>query len=427
MENLLHYAWKYRLYSPLSLKTTDGRALEVLDPGIQNTDAGPDFFNAKIKLDDRFWAGSVEIHTLASDWKLHHHDQDRAYDVVILHVVERADCETFRTNGEPIPQFVLEIPLSVRENIAYLLERDAPVPCLYRLSEVEPVFRTMWLDALLTERLERKTQDVLRWLELSEGDWNEAFYIALCRNFGFGINNDAFEWLAKSLPLRYILKQRGCASQVEAMFFGQAGLLEEEIPDDPYYCLLQREYRFLRHKFELKPLDGMLFKRLRMRPGATPHVKLAQLAAFWTLHDGLFSALLEARTPGEIKAFFRISPSDYWRTHYCFGRSSIEKAKPMGENAVQIILINTVVPLFFTYARQRAMPQYAARAMRLLETIPGERNNVVETFHRAGFEVRNAGDSQALIQLRREYCDKKRCLLCRIGFQLLKKGKDSGT
>ena len=204
----------------------------------------PDFFNAKIKLDDRFWAGSVEIHTLASDWKLHHHDQDRAYDVVILHVVERADCETFRTNGEPIPQFVLEIPLSVRENIAYLLERDAPVPCLYRLSEVEPVFRTMWLDALLTERLERKTQDVLRWLELSEGDWNEAFYIALCRNFGFGINNDAFEWLAKSLPLRYILKQRGCASQVEAMFFGQAGLLEEEIPDDPYLLLATARISF---------------------------------------------------------------------------------------------------------------------------------------------------------------------------------------
>ena len=426
MENLLHYVWKYRLYSPLSLKTTDGQPVEVLDPGIQNSHAGPDFFNAKVIINKTLWAGDVEIHTLASDWKLHHHDQDRAYDVVILHVVESADCETFRTNGEKIPQLILTIPQAVRDNIAYLLERDAPVPCLYRLGEIEHIHRTMWLDALLVERLERKTQDIKRWLDNCQGDWNEAFYITLCRNFGFGINNDAFEWLAKSLPLRCILKHRNFPSQIEAMFFGQAGLLEEPVENDHYYRFLQQEYRFLRQKFSLQPLDKSVFKQLRLRPGATPHVKLAQLAALWTQHDTLFSALLEARTPREVKNYFRIAPSDYWRTHYHFGKPSVEKDKTIGENAVRIILINTVVPIFFAYGLYRKLPEYTARALRLLESIPGEKNNLIEPFRHAGFDIHHAGDSQALIQLRREYCEKKKCLYCRFGFQLLKKGKDAG-
>lgn len=428
MENLLHYVWKYRLYSPLCLKTTCGEAIEVIDPGIPNTNAGPDFFNAKIVLDGTVWAGCVEIHTFASDWILHHHDQDRAYDAVVLHVVESSDCETFRTNGEQIPQLVLEVPPAIRSNIAYLLERDTPVPCLYRLPEIDPVYRTMWLDALLSERLERKTQDICLWLEHSNGDWNSTFYIALCRNFGFGINNDAFEWLAKSLPLQCILKQRGSASQIEAMFFGQAGLLKENIENDHYYRLLQQEYKFLQYKFGLKPLDSVVFKRLRLRPGATPHLKLAQLAAFWIRYDSLFPALLEARTPSEVKKFFRIAPSGYWRTHYHFGTESSgeEREKTIGKNAVQIILINTVVPMFFAYGLKRGLPEYTARALGLLETIPGEKNNLVETFRQIGFEVRHAGDSQALIQLRREYCEKKKCLYCRFGFQLLKKGKDTG-
>lgn len=421
----MHYIWKYRLYGGQPLQTTDGQAVEVLDPGLHNTDAGPDFFNAKVLLAGTLWAGNVEIHLRASDWNVHHHDSDKAYDSVILHVVGEEDCRVRRSDGGEIPQLRLVIPESLRRNIEWLTGRDVPVPCLFRLPEIDTLYRTMWLDALLSERLERKTQDIYRWLDLYDGDWNEVFYVVLCRNFGFGVNGDAFERLARSLPLRDILKQRGSETQIEALFFGQAGLLEEET-GDAYYRLLRREYQFLAHKFGLQRLDSSVFRSLRMRPGTTPHLKLAQLSAFWIRYDTLFSALLEAATPGAIKQYFRISPSEYWKTHYHFGKPSPEKEKVLGESAVRIILINTVVPMFFAYARKRSRPEYAERAVRLLETIPPEDNSIVSLFRQAGFEIRHAGDTQALIQLKREYCEKKKCLYCRFGFQLLKKGKEPG-
>lgn len=420
MERLLHYVWKYKLYSTVSLTTTDGISLIVIDPGIQNTDAGPDFFNAKMRIADTVWAGSVEVHEKASDWLLHHHDTDKAYDSVILHVVSLDDASIVRTNGEPVPLLVLPIPEAIRTNIDWLLLRDVSVPCLERIPEVDSLHLSSWLDALLSERLERKTQGVFGLLSQYQEDWNEVFYILLTRSFGFGVNSDAFEWLAKSLPLRYIQKQRASSSQVEALLFGQAGMLEEEC-DCHYYRLLRREYQFLRYKYDLKPLDDSLFKSLRIRPGNFPHVKLAQLAVIWYRYDTLFSMILSAHTPGEIKRFFRIEPSDYWRTHYHFRYTSVEKEKSIGESALNILLINAVVPLLFAYGLRSNLPEYCAHAIRLLESIPPERNHIIDIFIQAGLWVRNAGDTQALIQLKREYCEKKKCLYCRIGFRLLKR------
>ncbi|WP_455627642.1 DUF2851 family protein [Parabacteroides chinchillae] len=420
MERLLHYVWKYKLYPSAPLVTTGGVSIEVLDPGTLNTNAGPDFFNAKVKMDDTVWAGSVEIHDKASDWFLHKHDKDKAYDSVILHVTACDDATIYRMNGEPVPQFVLSVPDNVRQNIEWLLLRDIPVPCISCIQMIEPLHLSIWTDALLSERLERKTRDIELLLEQHNNDWNEVFYVTLTRNFGFGVNNDAFEWLAKSLPLRYIQKQRSSSSQIEALLFGQAGMLEED-NDCHYYRLLQREYCFLRHKFGLKPLDESLFKSLRIRPVNFPHLKLAQLAAIWVQHDTLFSAILDAYSTGEIKKYFRISPSDYWRTHYHFRYASPEKEKPMGENALNILLINTVVPMLFAYGKRNKLPEYCERSMRLLESIPPERNHIVATFTNAGMLVRNAGDTQALIQLKREYCEKKKCLYCRIGFRLIKR------
>ena len=423
MERLLHYIWKYRLYGASPLVTTTGQSLQVLDPGQSHADAGADFFNAKIKVGPVVWAGSVEVHERASDWFRHHHDRDRAYDTVIRHVVGVADAEVRRSNGEVIPQLILPIPEAVRDNIAWLLERDMPVPCLERLPEIDPLLLSLWMGALLSERLERKTGQILQMVEQYRGDWNEVCYVLLTRSFGCGINSDAFEWLARSLPFHCILKQRNSQSQVEALFFGQAGLLQESLPNDAYYTLLQREYQFLRHKFDLHPLDESLFKRLRIRPGNFPHLKLAQLAALWTRYDTLFSSLLEARTPGEVKRFFQVLPSDYWQTHYQFRHASPAQGKSMGASFVQLQLINTVVPLFFAYGQQKHLPEYGERALRLLETIPPEQNSIIRLFSRSGMGVRHAGDSQALIQLKREYCEKKKCLFCRIGFQLLRRAR----
>ena len=419
MERLLHYVWKYKLYTATPLITTEGRPVQVIDPGMQNTDAGPDFFNAKIKIDGTLWVGSVEIHDKSSDWLLHHHDTDKSYDCVILHITGFNDFQPVRTNGNPIPQMLLTVPENILRSIDWLLYREAALPCLDHITGIAPLHIACWMEALLSERLERKTHDIFLLLDAYQTDWNEVFYITLTRNFGFGVNNDAFERLAKSLPLRCIQKQRSSHSQIEAMLFGQAGMLEEE-NDDHYYRLLQREYDFLRHKFSLSPMEDFVFKNLRTRPVNFPYLKVAQLAALWVQYDTLFSAILEARSTGEIKKYFRIPPSGYWETHYHFRYASPRKEKTIGENTLNILLINTVVPMLFAYGLHNKRPEYCERATHLLESIPPEKNTIVTTFYNAGITVRHAGDSQALIQLKREYCEKKKCLYCRIGFRMLK-------
>jgi len=423
MERLLHYIWKYRLYDASELTTTDGISFQVLDPGIQNTDAGPDFFNAKIKMSGTVWAGSVEIHDNASDWFLHHHDKDKAYDSVVMHITGNNDAVVCRTNGETIPQTILTIPDAIRENIDWLLHRDATISCLPFISETDPLVMADWLDALLSERLERKANDIMTLLEQYNNDWNEVFYILLTRNFGFGVNSDSFEWLAKSLPFACIQKHRSNQVQIEAMLFGQAGMLEYPC-ECAYYKFLQREYAFLRHKFGLKPLDVSLFKNLRVRPGNFPHRRLAQLAAIWFQYDTLFSNILETEDLKQIKGYFRIPPGEYWHTHYHFRHASIVKDKMIGEDSLNILVINTVAPMFFAYGLRNNRPEYFEKAIRLLEIIAPEKNSIVYSFSKAGVTVRHAGDSQSLIQLKRAYCEKKKCLYCRLGYRFLKRGME---
>jgi len=424
MENLLHYVWKHRLYVPGNFKTTDKSALEIIDPGTHNTDAGPDFFNAKIKLDGNLWAGNVEIHSQASDWYKHKHDTDKAYNSVILHVVESSDehpvCNQL---GQPIPQWVMCVPESIRENYLYLLERDGSVPCLSRIHEIPEIYWTDWKNALTAERLESKIQTIFRLLQTCHDDWNEVFYIILSRNFGFGINNDAFERLAKSLPLRYILKHSDSPQQVEALFLGQAGLLEEQIIDDDYYRTLQQEYNFLRKKYKLQPLESTLFKSLRIRPNNFPHIKIVQLAGFIGREQSLFSRMLEKNTIHDFQSLFFSEVPEYWKTHYRFGKTSLSRKKGLGLSAIHILLINTVVPVLFAYGKKKNQEHFMQKAFDLLETIPREKNHIVNTFDRAGVKIAHAGDSQALIQLRKEYCDRKKCVFCRIGHQLLVKTK----
>lgn len=422
MERLLHYVWKNKLYTSETLLTSDGLPVFVIDTGIWNLDAGPDFFNAKIKIGNTVWAGCVEIHDRASDWMRHGHDKDKAYDSVILHLARVLDTKVFRTTGELIPQALLAVPQAIRNNIDWLIHREnSSIPCLYCIRGIEPPQLSLWMDALLGERLERKTNDILRLLEQYGGDWNEVFYIIMSRSFGFGVNSDAFERLARSLPFAYIRKQRGSLSQVESMLFGQAGMLEEASTCH-YYRLLQQEYSFLRHKFGLKPLQGEpLFKSLRMRPTNFPHLKLAQLAALWHRYDALFPLIRDEENLEQIKKLFTLPPSDYWETHYHFRYASPKAVKLLGVNAIHILLINVVAPMLFAFGQKSGRPEYNERAIAFLECIPAEKNRIVSTFCNAGMSAQHAGDSQALIQLKREYCEKKKCLYCRIGFRLLKR------
>jgi hypothetical protein len=421
MERLLHYVWKHKLYMPGTLVTAGNIPVNVIDPGIQNTDAGPDFFNAKINIGEKTWAGNVEIHEKASDWMRHHHDKDNAYDSVILHLVGLDDAAVYRTTGEIIPQALLTVPGQVKENIDWLLSRDTSIPCLPRLREIESITASSWVSALLVERLERKTNDIQLLLEQYNNDWNEVFYITLARAFGFGLNSEAFERLAKSLPYHCILKQRYSHSQIESMLFGQAGMLSEVI-HTYFYRFLQEEYKFFRHKFNLQPLDASIFKNLRTRPMNFPHVKIAQLASILVEYDTLFSRILAEENPAEIKKLFRLPPSEYWETHYHFRDAQHTPTKKvMGDGALNILFINAVVPILFAYGQKNKQMEYCERAMDLLESLPPEMNQIVIAFKNNGISVKHAGDSQALIQLKREYCEKKKCLYCRIGFRLLKR------
>ncbi|MDR2776024.1 MAG: DUF2851 family protein [Tannerella sp.] len=424
MERVLQYVWKHRLYAESDLATTDGIPVFVIDAGIPNTDAGPDFFNAKVRIGKNVWAGNVEIHERASDWMAHDHHKDKAYDSVILHVVGLDDTTVYRTNSEPVPQVVMRIPKKIEENIAWLLSRDTPVSCAGHIYRIPAIYLSDWMAALASERLERKASDIFARLERCADDWNEIFYITLMRNFGFGTNGDAFEWLARSLPYKYILKHRDNPLQIEALLFGQAGLLPDaedaEDADCRHYCSsLCREYDFLRKKYCLKPVDGFLFKKLRTRPVNFPHVRIAQAAAVWINNDVLFAAILESDDLNEIKSFFDVSTSEYWHTHYHFHHTSDAKKKSLGKNAISIILINTVIPVLFAYGKRRNLPAYCDRALNFLERLPPERNSIAAFFENAGVPVINACDTQALIQLRREYCDRKKCLYCRIGFRVI--------
>ena len=422
MENLLHYVWKYKLYNPENLVTSSGNLISIIDPGVRNTHAGPDFFNAKICIGNETWAGNVEIHTSASDWTKHGHHTDKAYNSVILHVVEYSNTEIYTANGRLVPQLILKIPEKIRENYEYLLSRESFVPCLSQIRDIPQLYLTDWMNALLIERLERKTNDLQKLLKEYKGDWGEVFYITLSRNFGFGINNDAFERLAKNLPLKYVLKHKDSVRQVEALFFGQAGLLnEEDENEDDYYRLLKKEYDFLRKKFDLQPLEAHIFKNLRIRPNNFPHIKIAQLAALARTQEALFSKMFELEDIQLLRNLFISELTEYWHIHYRFGKISPKRKKQIGLSAQNVILINTVVPVLFACGKAKNQLHWQEKAIQLLASIKSESNYIVNEFTKAGICPCHAGDTQALIQLQKEYCEKKKCIFCRIGHKLLSK------
>ncbi|MDR3250058.1 MAG: DUF2851 family protein [Tannerella sp.] len=421
MEQLLLYIWKHKLYAESELTAADGSNVFVIDPGVANTDAGPDFFNAKVRINNTVWVGNVEIHERSSDWYEHHHEKDKAYDNVILHVVRHNDKQVYNSGNEPVMQAVMKVSQKIEDNIDWLLSRDTPVACSSMIYNVKPLYLSDWISALTTERLSRKTSEIISRYEQFSKDWNETFYITLMRNFGFGANGDAFEMLAKSLPFKFILKHRDNALQIEALLFGQAGLTEAEDRNtsDPYLQSLRREYDFLRKKYDLQPVEGYLFKKLRVRPVNFPHVRLAQLATLLINNDTLFSKILETDDLNDLRTFFDVKPSRYWSTHYNFGSASPERSKSLGKGTANIILINTVIPILFAYGMYKQQPDYCERALLFLENLPPESNSIVKIFGNAGITANNAGDTQALIQLRREYCDRKKCLYCRIGFRVI--------
>ena len=430
MEQLLHYVWKHKLFPLSPLSTTDHRQVEVIDPGLHNRNAGPDFFNAKIKINGTLWVGNVEIHDKASDWYLHAHDKDERYDNVILHVCGTIDTEARNSKGALLVQMQLDIPDHVLKHYQELLTIDQYPPCYQIIPSLSKLTVHSWMSALQTERLSQKTEAIEERVRRCNGDWENAYFVTLARNYGFGINGDAFEQWALNLPQRAVDHHRDDLFQIEAIFMGQAGLLElNTIPEryqkdalnDGYFARLRNEYLYLSHKFSLQPMDYKLWRFLRLRPQNFPHIRISQLANLYYNRRAGLSQLLEASTVKEAKKVLATSVTGYWETHYTFGSTSIRNEKHLSPFSLNLLIINTVVPILFAYGRHRGEEKYCDRAFDFLEELKAENNHIVRMWQQCGLEVENAGDSQALIQLKKEYCDKKECLRCRIGYEYLKR------
>lgn len=420
-EDFLQFIWKHRLFHTKNLKTKDGLPVQVIHPGQQNFDAGPDFFNARIKIGKTTWAGNVEIHQKASDWYRHHHEQDAAYDNVVLHVVKVNDAEVKNSKGEIIECLELNYPVHLEENYRQLLLSGQWIACAGRFREADTMALQIWFHSLMVERLQQKTAEIIFQLEQNHNDWNEVFYRFLARNFGFKTNAAPFELLVKALPLSVLGKHKNNLFQLEALLFGTSGLLNDELLGDDYFLALRKEFGFLYQKYKLKPLQSHLWKFLRLRPVNFPTVRLAQFAALVHQSSALFSTLIEEDGIENIHRLFNVEASEYWDTHYRFNKTSAKKKKKLGDSAFQNIMINTVVPFLFVYGEYHNRQALKDKALDFLERVPPENNSIVANWEKLGVEVRSAFDSQALIQLKNSYCVPKKCLQCRLGVKLIGK------
>lgn len=422
MEKLMQYVWKHRLWRSEDMVTNTGKKVRVVDPGLLNTDAGPDFFNAKIEIDGHMWVGNVEMHYRATDWKRHHHDSDKAYDSVILHVVAKDDAPVRRTNGELIPQLVLEVSPQFNADYASLVGATIEVPCATKIKQVPHLTIVEWVEGLAFERLHGKVERIHQLLDSFNGSWEDVCYVTLARNFGFGINNDAFERLARRTPLRLLGKHSDSVLQIEALLFGQAGMLDAQKPGmDSYYNQLCTEYAFLSNKFQLTPMEKESWKLFRIRPQNFPYRRIAMLAQFIEGGFRMMNRILEAEGEKEMRSLFEVELSGYWTKHYTFGKPNERATATLSSSSIDIILINTVASLLYAYGELTGNYEMTDKAIKLLEDLRAENNSIVAHFVAYGIDCPDALTSQALVQLKREYCDARKCIYCKIGHHLLSK------
>ena len=429
MEKLLHYIWKYKLFPLKPLQTTEGKNMEIIDTGLHNTNAGPDFYNAKIKIDGILWVGSVEIHHKSTDWYRHKHHEDTHYNNVILHVAEIVDGNITTCDGKAVAQLQLVPPEHVRHNYEELCA-TVDYPRCYRVIPTIDLFTVhSWLNTLVYERLEQRSAMVEKRLKNFKGDWEATFFCTLARNFGFGINGDSFEEWARHIPLQSIGKHRDNLFQIEAIFMGQAGLLNrealpganrEKAETDLYYLKLKQEYDYLAHKFSLTPMPYETWRFLRLRPQNFPHIRLSQLAWLYCSMKAGFSNILEAESIEALQSILTTQTTEYWDSHYIFGGSSPHCTKKLSINSLNLLIINTVVPVTYAYGKTHNKASVCEKALKFLEPIKAENNHITRQWAECGIKVSTAMDSQALIQLKKEYCDKIDCLRCRFGYEYLK-------
>jgi hypothetical protein len=422
-ESFLHYLWQYQYFDKTDLQTQDGEPISIFKTGILNTNAGPDFSQAKIKIGAIDWVGNVEIHANASEWLNHKHNINKAYENVILHVVWENDAETKRMDGSVIP--TIELKGRVDEGLirAYkkLINSPASIPCEKSFPVVSDLTKLSMLDQAILQRLESKAEIVNQLLKSNNNDWEETAYQVLLKNFGFKINAEPFLQLAKSLPYKIIQKHSSNLQQIEALLFGQAGMLETKTKDE-YISLLYREYEFLSKKYSLyeSRLNSAQWKFLRLRPANFPTLRIAQLASILYSQKNLLSTFIETDSYPKLLNVFAASPATYWQSHYHFAKKSKGFVPDLGESSKQNLLINSVVSLLVAYSKAKDDPRLMERAVEILQHLPAEVNKITKLWTGLGISVKSAFDSQALIEQYNNLCQKRQCLNCAVGVSLLK-------
>ncbi|MEO8763593.1 MAG: DUF2851 family protein [Ginsengibacter sp.] len=419
-EDLLQYIWRFQYFNASELLTSSGEAVQVIHPGSHNSNQGPDFTGAKIKINKTLWAGNIELHVNSSDWKLHQHSTDSNYNNIILHVVWNNDTAAKDVNGNDLPTFELKNRVSkmLLQKYRELMDTARFIPCESQVRHVNDLILTNWKQRLIAERLMAKSGKVLSVLYDTNFHWEETFWWLIAANFGLTVNGEFFQRIAKTLPVSILAKNKNRILQIEALLFGQAGLLNSHF-HEKYPIMLQREYWFFQKKYKLAPLDGELFF-LRMRPANFPTIRLAQLSMLIHQSEHLFSKIKDGTSLTMVKDMLNVKANDYWHYHYIFDQESGYKVKTLGTQMINNIIINTIVPVLFAYGLHHNEQVYRDKAIQWLDELSAEKNTITKGFENLDFANKSAFDSQALIQLKNEYCDKKLCLDCAIGNALLK-------
>ncbi len=423
-EDFIHFVWRTKRV-PVVLETIDGRKVTIIDFGTYNLQSGPDFFNAKIEIDGTLWAGNVEMHVFTKDWMKHKHQYDRAYDNVILHVVYEHDGPLI-DNDLPTVELKGKIPKIILDRYVSMMTESLSIPCQKLFKDVDNFKVNLWKNSLLVERLSQKSKYIATVHNYSMSSWEDATYIAVAKYFGSKINVEPFERLARSLPLSIIHKNKDKQLSVEALIWGQSGMLSGA-HKDPYFVALKNEYRFMQQKYGLEPIDPLTWKFGRLRPINFPTVRIAQFAALMSKVVFMFSTIKEASTIKELRSMFKVKSHEYWDTHYRFGAESKVYDKSLSSGFVDLILINAIIPILFQYGKSIDDTDYMDRALNLLELIKAEKNTIISMWSDLGVELKTAYDSQAMIQLKTNYCDQFRCLECKIGHEIFNIPTDKST
>lgn len=419
-EDFLHYIWKHKKVNTLNLKTTNGELISIISVGQHNLNSGPDFFAAQLKIDVQLWAGNVEIHVKASDWFVHNHETDKAYDNVILHVVWEHDTDIFRKDNTTIPTLELK-PYVAKEalhNYQKLFSKTQKwINCENDFATVDDFIVQNWLERLYFERLERKSHHIEKLLKGSSNNWEEVLFKMLAKNFGLKVNGEAFLSLSNSFDFSVVRKQQSKIISLEALFFGQAGLLEEDI-QDIYYLELSNEYQFIKQKFNLSNLNVTPLQFFRLRPPNFPTIRLSQLAVLYHKQQSLFSKIMNTKSIEALYTLLSVTSSFFWETHFTFNKTSKKSKKVITKSFIDLLLINTIIPLKFSYAKHQGKV-IDDDIVEIIQSINSEKNSIVDTFNDLNPVSTSALQSQALLQLKSEYCDKNKCLQCAVGNALL--------